>query len=69
MSPYLNPQVRVHQNLKLKVLLALIRNLQRGRQRILGERDAIDKPKLIRPSLPELLAQHAMRQPEIQLHG
>lgn len=62
---YLNLQVRVHQDLELEVLFALIRNLQRGRQRILGESNAVDKPKLVRPGLPKLLAQHAVRQSEI----
>lgn len=69
MSAYLHLQVRVHQDLELEVLLALIGHLQRGCQRIFGQSNAVDKPKLIRPSLPKLLAQHAMRQSKIQLHS
>lgn len=58
--PYLDSQVRVHQDLELEIFLALICDLQRGRQRIIGKSDAVDQPKFIWPSFPELLAQHTM---------
>lgn len=57
----------MHQNLEFKVLLALIGDLERGPKRILAQSDAVHQSKLVRPCLPEIVAQHGMRQAEIQL--
>lgn len=59
----------MHQDLEFKVLLALIGDLERRPERILGQSDAVHQSKLVRPGLPELLAQQGMRQAEIQLDG
>lgn len=59
----------MHQDLEFKVLFALIGDLERGPERILGQSDAVHQSKLVRPCLPEFLAQHGMRQAEIQLDG
>ena len=59
----------MHQDLEVEVLLALIRDIQRGRQCILRKSDTVDKSELIRPSLLEVLAQHVMVETEIQLDG
>lgn len=57
---YLHTQVGVHQDLELKVLLALVGDLERGPKRVLGQRDAVHQSKLVRPHLTELLAQHGV---------
>jgi hypothetical protein len=59
----------VHKHLELKVLLALIANLQCRLQRVRGERNTVHQTELIWPSGAELIGQHRVRQPEIQLHG
>lgn len=66
---YLDVQIRVHQDLELKVLFAFICDLQRGFECALGQRDAVNQAKLIWPGLAEFLAQHGVRQSEIQLHS
>lgn len=68
-EPYRNSQVGVHQDLEVEVLLALVRDIQRGRQSILRQGDTVDESELIRPSLLEVLAQHVMVETEIQLNG
>lgn len=55
-DPYRNSQVGVHQDLEVEVLLALIGNIQRGRQSILGQGDTVDESELVRPSLLGVLA-------------
>lgn len=57
---YLHAQVGVHQDLELKVLFALVGDLKRGPERVLGQCDAVHQSKLVRPHLPELLAQHGV---------
>ena len=59
----------MHQDLELKVLLALIVDMQGSRQPVLRQGDTVDKTELVRPSLPELLAQHVMGETKIQLDG
>lgn len=66
---YRNAQIGVHQHLEIKVLLALIANLQSRLQRIGGERNTVDQTELVWPCGAELIGQHRVRQAEIQFHG
>lgn len=59
----------MHEDLELKVLSTLIAHLQLSLQRGLCQSDTVDKSKFVRPSFAELLAQHGMRQAEVQLHS
>lgn len=56
----------MHQNLKLKVLTTLVLHLQRRSQSLLAQCDTIYQTKLILPRLAEVIAQHRVRQTEIQ---
>lgn len=67
MQPYLNTQVRMQQHLELKVLATLVLHLQRRPQPFLAERDTVHQTKLVRPRLAELIAEHRMGQPKIEL--
>lgn len=58
---YRNAQIGVHQHLEIKVLLALIANLQSGFQRVRGERNTVDQTELVWPCGAELIGQHRVR--------
>ena len=66
---HINTQIRMHQNLELKVLSTLILHLQRRPQSLFVQRNAVHKVEFIRPRLAELLAQHRMRQAKVKLNG
>lgn len=52
---YLDVEVRVQQELKLKSLLALIPHIQHRLQPVCAQRDAIHQTKIMRPLLAELV--------------
>ena len=67
MGAHLHIEIRVHEHLELKVLLALILHLQRSPQTLLGESDTIHETKLKRPGLLQLVTEHRMRQTKVEL--
>lgn len=66
---YFDVQIRMHQNLKVKVLTALVLHLQRRLQAVLRQGHTVHQTKFIRPRLLELGTEHGVRQSEIQLDG
>jgi hypothetical protein len=54
---YLDPQVRVQQELKLKARLALIPHIDHRLQAILRQRDAVYEAKVERPRLARFLGE------------
>lgn len=69
MDTHVNTQISMHQHLKIKVLGSLILHLERSPETILRKGDTVQQSELIRPCLPELLAQHGMGEAEIELDG
>ncbi|KAL7369109.1 hypothetical protein ACKS0A_07850 [Histoplasma ohiense] len=58
-TTYLNLEVRMEQNLKLKRLWSLILDLQGRSQTALAQRDTVHQSKIIRPIAFEFITQHA----------
>lgn len=67
MDAYINAEIGVHQNLEVEILIALVLYLQGCFQTFLAQGDTVQKAELIRPSLPEFLAQHSMKQTKVEL--
>jgi hypothetical protein len=67
MPAYINVEIVVKQNLEVEILVVLVLHLQGCFQTLLGQGDTVQKTELIRPSLPEFLTQHSMRQTKVEL--
>jgi len=59
----------MHQHLEVKRLRALVLHLQRRLQTVPGQGDAVHEPKLERPRLAELVAQHGVGEAKVELDG
>lgn len=57
----------MQQYLELKVLATLVLHLQCRSQPFLAKRNAIHETKLEGPCLAEVIAEHCMRQPKVEL--
>lgn len=53
--------------LELKVLTTLVLHLQRRPQPFLAESDTVHQTKLVGPRLTEVIAEHCMGQPKVEL--
>lgn len=67
--PYRNPQVRVHQDLELERLLALVAHAHGRLQAAGAERDAVHEAEVVGPGLARLRGEVRRVEAKVELEG